>query len=77
MPDDLKVKFEEVTIDRGLVHIRVDGKSYETADRLVAELAREAPFENTKIDGEVSKKPKGEGVIFNVRIALELPGDES
>jgi len=77
VPDDLKVKFEEVTIDRRLVHIRVYGKSYETADRLVAELAREAPFENTKIDGEVSKKPKGEGVIFNVRIALELPGDES
>jgi general secretion pathway protein L len=77
VPDDLKVKFEEVTIDRRLIHIRVYGKSYETADRLVTELAREAPFERAKVDGEVSKKPRGEGVTFIVNIALGLPGDES
>lgn len=77
VPEDLKVKFEEVTIDRRLIRIKVAAKNYETADRLVSEVAREAPFESTKIDGEVSIKPRGEGVSFNVNIALELPGDES
>jgi general secretion pathway protein L len=76
VPEDLKVKFEEVSIDRRLIRVRVFGESYETADRLVSELAREAPFDSAKVDGDVKSDKRG-GVIFHVSIALELPGGES
>lgn len=77
VPPDLELKFEEVSIDRRVIRIKVFAKSFEAADRLTAELAAKEPFEGAKIDGEVKASRKRGGKTFNVTIALEVPGEDS
>ena len=69
VPENLDVRFEELNIDRRAVRIKVFAKRFQSADRLKAELAREAPFTNAKVDGEVRKTK--DGIRFNVSIGLE------
>jgi len=77
IPDDLEVKFEEVTIDRRVVRIKVFAKSFEAADRLTSQLAASDPFLDAKIDGEVKASRKRDGKTFNVTIPLAVPGETS
>ena len=74
---DLEVKFEEVSIDRRVVRIKVSAKSFEAADRLTAQLAASEPFLQAKIDGEVKSSRKRDLKIFNVTIPLAVPGERS
>lgn len=77
VPSDLEVKFEEVSIDRRVVRIKVFAKSFEAADRLVTELAASPPFTQATIDGEVKASRKRQGKNFNVSIPLPVPGEEA
>ncbi len=77
VPVDLEVKFEEVTIDRRVVRIKVSAKSFEATDRLIAQLAASEPFREAKIDGEVKASRKRDVKIFNVTIPLAVPGETS
>jgi general secretion pathway protein L len=77
VPADLEVKFEELTIDRRVVRIKVFARSFEAADRLEAQLAASDPFREAKIDGEVKASRKRDGKTFNVTIPLSVPGEAS
>lgn len=77
VPSDLEVKFEEVSIDRRVVRIKVSAKSFEAADRLTTDLAASEPFLEAKIDGEVKVSKRRDVKIFNVTIPLAVPGENS
>jgi general secretion pathway protein L len=77
VPTDLEVKFEEVSIDRRVIRIKVFAKSFEAADRLTQRLAATEPFELAKVDGEITTSRKRQGKEFTVTIPLHLPGEES
>ncbi len=77
VPSDLEVKFEEVSIDRRVVRIKVSAKSFEAADRLTNQLAASEPFLEAKIDGEVKASRKRDLKLFNVTIPLSVPGETS
>ena len=77
LPEDLEVKFEEVSIDRRVVRIKVSAKSFEAADQLTTQLAASEPFREAKIDGEVKASRKRNVKIFNVTIPLAIPGEAS
>jgi general secretion pathway protein L len=75
IPTSLDVIFEEITIDPKVIRIKASGTNFEAADRVLAELAREAPFEQARITGE-TKKVK-DRIVFNVTVSLNLRGDEA
>ncbi|MEE8580776.1 MAG: pilus assembly protein PilM [Myxococcota bacterium] len=75
VPRDLEVKFEEVNIDRRVVRIKVFAKSFEAADRLTSELAREAPFTSAKVASEIKTDNKRGGQTFSLNISLDAPED--
>ncbi len=72
VPPELEVVFEELSIDRQTVRIRVYSKSFEAADRLGAELGKFAPFAQTRIGAIETDKRRG-GKKFNVTISLAPP----
>lgn len=74
IPPDLDILFEELSIDRQTVRMRVYAKSFEAADRLGAELAKFAPFAQARI-GAIETDRKRGGKRFNVTISL-APSDE-
>jgi general secretion pathway protein L len=69
VPPDLDVVFEELSIDRQTVRMRVLAKSFEAADRLGAELGRFAPFADARI-GSIENDAKTGAKRFNVTITL-------
>jgi type IV pilus assembly protein PilM len=69
VPPDLDVVFEELSIDRQTVRMRVLAKSFEAADRLGAELGRFAPFADARI-GSIESDAKTGAKRFNVTITL-------
>jgi general secretion pathway protein L len=77
IPADLEVKFEEVTIDRRVIRIKVYATSFEAADRITASLAEATSFREAKIDGEVKSSRKRPGMVFNLTIPLAVPGEGS
>ena len=77
VPGDLEVVFEEVSIERRIVRIKVFAKSFEAADRLRTGLAGSDPFQEAKIDGEVQQSRKRDGKTFTVTIPLAVPGETS
>ncbi len=74
VPDDLEVVFEELSIDRQTIRMRVHADSFEAADRLGAELARFAPFAQARIGAIETDRRRG-GKNFNVTISLASPED--
>ena len=70
MPKDLDVVFEELSIDRQVIRLRVYSKSFEAADRLRTELAGFAPFALARVSGEVKTDAKRGGKTFTVTISL-------
>ena len=73
VPPDLEVVFEELSIDRQTVRMRVFAKSFEAADRLGAELGKFPPFADARI-GSIETDAKTGAKRFNVTITL---GEES
>jgi Tfp pilus assembly protein PilN len=69
VPPDLDVVFEELSIDRQTVRMRVFAKSFEAADRLGAELGKFAPFADARI-GSIESDAKTGAKRFNVTITL-------
>jgi hypothetical protein len=69
IPDDLDVIFEELSIDRQVIRIRVYGENFQSADRLTASLAQFAPFARTRI-GAIETDSKRGGKRFTVTISL-------
>jgi general secretion pathway protein L len=74
VPSDLDVVFEELNIDRQTIQLRVYSKSFEAADRLGAELAKFAPFAQTRI-GAIETDRKRGGKRFSVTIRLAAEGE--
>jgi len=69
VPEDLDVVFDELSIDRQIIRMRVFAKSFESADRLGAELAKFPPFAQARI-GSIESDPKRGGKRFDVTISL-------
>jgi len=74
IPTNLDVVFDELSIDRQIIRMRVYANSFESADRLGAELAKFPPFAQARI-GSIESDPKRGGKRFDVTISLALPGD--
>ena len=70
VPRNLDVVFEEMSIDRQVIRMRVYSKSFEAADRLRSELATFAPFALARVSGEVKTDVKRGGKTFTVTISL-------
>ena len=71
---DLDIALEDLSIDRQLVRMRVQAKSFEAADRLGAELKKFAPFAGARI-GAIDTDKKTGAKRFDVTIGLAPSGD--
>ena len=69
IPPELDIVFEELSIDRQTIRVRVFTESFEAADRLGAELAEFEPFSQTRIGGIETDKRSGRKK-FDVTISL-------
>ena len=69
VPPDLDVVFEELSIDRQTIRVRVFTESFEAADRLGAELADFEPFSETRI-GSIETDKRSGRKKFDVTISL-------
>lgn len=76
IPNDVRVQFEDININRRVVKIKILGESYETADRLKSLLARSAPFANAQVD-KVKSTRGGTGKRFNLTLNLVSDGEAS
>jgi len=76
VPDNLDVIFEELAIDRQVIQIKGHSSSFESVDRLKAELEKYTPFSEIKV-GEVTSDARRGGRIFNIRISLASGGETS
>ena len=74
VPPDLDVVFEELAIDKQMIRMRVQAKSFEAADRLGVELAKFAPFAQARI-GAIETDNKTGAKRFNVTIGLAPEGE--
>jgi general secretion pathway protein L len=72
IPEDLEIVFEDLSIDRQMIRLKVYAKKFESADRLGAELAKFAPFARAQI-GAIENDPKRAGKRFSVTISLATP----
>ena len=75
VPRNLDVVFEEMSIDRQVIRMRVYATTFEASDRLVVELAKFQPFAQARIGAIETDKKRG-GKRFNVTINLAR-GDAS
>ncbi|HXV36926.1 MAG TPA: type II secretion system protein GspL [Myxococcota bacterium] len=69
VPKSLDVVFDELSIDRQIIRMRVRAKSFEAADRLGAELAKFPPFAQARI-GSIDSDPSSGDKRFDVTISL-------
>jgi Tfp pilus assembly PilM family ATPase len=69
VPKKLDVVFDELSIDRQIIRMRVYAESFESADLLGAELAKFPPFAQARI-GSIESDPKRGGKRFDVTISL-------
>jgi len=72
VPKNLDVVFDELSIDRQVIRMRVYAKSFESADRLGAELAKFPPFAQARI-GSIESDPQRGGKRFDVTVSLAPP----
>ncbi len=76
IPDEIKLKFDEVAIDREVIRIKVMTDSYESMDRLENELRTEPAFAGVDVSGQAKRQRDG-SVTFNLSIPLETRGESS
>jgi general secretion pathway protein L len=74
VPKDLEVVFEELSIDRQVVHIRGYSKSFEGVDRLRTELSKFEPFSQIQVS-EIQSDEKHKGKSFSVTISMAQRGE--
>ena len=74
IPEDLDIVFEELSIDRQIIRMRVYSKSFEAADRLGAELSKFGPFAQARIGSiETDRKRGGK----RIQVTISLAGDRA
>ena len=76
IPTTLDIVFEELSIDRQTIRMRVYAKSFQAADQLGAELAKFPPFSGTHI-GAIETDQRTGGKRFNVTISLSSSEDRA
>ena len=76
IPEDLKIRFEEVNIDRNVIRIKVIAENYEAQDRMENLLKAQQVFREADVSGS-AKRLKDGSVSFGVSIPLEQVGEES
>jgi general secretion pathway protein L len=76
VPADLDVVFEELSIDRQVIQIKGHSPSFQSVDRLKAELQKYTPFSEIKL-GEVASDARRGGRTFNLRISLSSGSEAS
>jgi type IV pilus assembly protein PilM len=76
IPSSLDIVFEELSIDRQTIRMRVHAKSFQAADQLGAELAKFPPFAGTRI-GAIETDRKTGVKRFNVTISLASSEDRA
>ncbi len=69
IPEHLEIVFQELSIDRQTIRIRVIASSFEAADRLGEELSKFGPFAQARVGSSERDKRTG-SVKFNVTISL-------
>jgi type II secretory pathway component PulL len=75
IPQDLIVKFEEVSIDRQIIRIKIAAESYEAMDRMESALKQEPILASADVGGQ-AKRLKNGSITFALNIPLAVPGDE-
>jgi type IV pilus assembly protein PilM len=75
VPKDLDVAFEELSIDRQVIRIKVVAKTFEAADRLGTELAKAGPFADARI-GAIETDKRSGSKKFTVTISLAAREDQ-
>ena len=76
IPTELKIKFDEIAIDRNVIRIKVTTDSYESADRLENELRAEPIFAKVDVSGQVKRQRDG-SVTFSLSIPLDTSEEAS
>jgi general secretion pathway protein L len=72
VPEELEVGFEELSIDKQTIRLRVYATTFEAADRLGSELSKYGPFDQARI-GSIETDNRTGGKKFNVTISLANP----
>jgi type II secretory pathway component PulL len=75
IPQDLVVKFEEVSIDRQVIRIKIAAESYEAMDRMESVLREDPVLASADVAGQ-AKRLKDGSITFALNIPLAVPGDE-
>jgi general secretion pathway protein L len=76
IPAELKVKIDEIAIDRSVIRIKVTTDSYESMDRLENELRAEPVFGQVDVSGQAKRQRDGT-VTFSLNIPLEAADETS
>lgn len=76
IPPDLSVKFEEISIDRNVIRIKILADNYEAQDRLENVLKTQPLFANADVAGS-AKRLKDGSVSFGLTVPLAKDKDES
>ena len=76
IPENLKLRFDEVNIDRNVIRIKVIAENYEAQDRMENLLKSEPVFAEADVTGS-AKRLKDGSVTFGLSIPLEQAGEES
>jgi general secretion pathway protein L len=74
IPQDLPVRFEEITIDRRVIRIKVSAEGFDATDRLERLIAASAPFTSAKA-GESSTDRRTGRIEFDLIISLDDRGE--
>jgi len=72
IPPDLDIRFDEISIDRRSIKIKVESNDFESADRLSTLLSQNASFPRIDV-GEVTSKRRTNTKSFPVTILLDVP----
>jgi general secretion pathway protein L len=75
IPQDLVVKFEEVSIDRQVIRIKIAAESYEAMDRMQSVLREDPVLASADVAGQ-AKRLKDGSITFALNIPLAVPGEE-
>jgi type II secretory pathway component PulL len=76
VPAELKLKIDEIAIDRNVIRIKVTTDSYESMDRLENELRAEPVFAKVDVSGQAVRQRDG-SVTFSLNIPLEASQETS
>jgi len=76
IPPDLKLKFDEISIDRKVIRIKVTTDSFESMDRLENQLRGEPVFAAVDVAGEAKRLRDG-SITFSLNIPLDTPEESS